>query len=135
MNGRKTCLDFGFEQPVSRELTTPDGVFIKEIYLPLPDLLVPQHAHAFGHTTLVVRGKVRAFRHDAHIGDFGPMESIYIEANTLHYLISLEPETLAFCIHNVAKSGGDPIPILVKNDLGKVPASCLAQHAELSKAA
>lgn len=129
MNGQKTCLDFGIKQPTSRECNTRDYIFLKEMYLPKADMVVPQHVHHFGHTTLVVRGRIRAFVEASFIGDFGPMEQIWIEAGKPHYLISLEDETLALCLHRMHTSGE---PNHSKVAPHSVPETVLKQHAAFS---
>lgn len=89
------------EQPAGWDHTTPDGVFIKQMHLKDKGTLVPQHAHVYPHTTMLARGKLRVWRGDTLLGDFEAPYPIFIEAKIKHSLLSLEPDTVAYCIHNV----------------------------------
>ncbi len=93
------------EQPPIWDHKTPDGVFIKQMLLKDAGTLVPQHAHVYAHTTMLARGKLRVWREAILLGDFEAPCSIFIEARVKHSLLSLEPDTVAYCIHNVSRTG------------------------------
>jgi mannose-6-phosphate isomerase-like protein (cupin superfamily) len=92
-------------QPVQTDFAVTDGVFIKHIAIPEADMLVPQHSHAYDHTTFVSKGRVIVRRDDLDV----PFEAVAptalrIPAGVKHSFLSLEPTDL-LCIHNVARSG------------------------------
>jgi quercetin dioxygenase-like cupin family protein len=85
----------------SAEFRTPDNIFIKEMNLKTAGMVVRQHSHKYGHTTLLASGSVRAWRDGESLGDFVAPTQIYIPAHTKHAFVSLEPNTLAYCIHRL----------------------------------
>lgn len=93
------------EQPPLWEHTSVDGVFIKQMYLEKVGTLIPQHAHRYPHTTMLARGKMRIWKEGVLLGDFEAPFPIYIEARVKHTLMSLEDNTLAYCIHNSSRTG------------------------------
>lgn len=96
-----TCLG----QPPNFEYTTPDGIFLKPMILAQAGTLVPQHAHVYVHTSLLVAGSVRVWADGALLGDFVAPTAIHIPAKVKHKFLSLEPNTALVCIHNVEKTG------------------------------
>lgn len=67
--------------------------------------LIPQHAHIYPHTTMIAKGRLRVWKEGTLLGDFEAPRPIYIEAGAKHTLLALEDDTLAYCIHNVARTG------------------------------
>ena len=100
------------------EFITPDSVFIKQMQFEKAGCIVAQHSHVYAHTTLVASGSVRVWRgeEDELLGDFAAPSRIYIPAETKHKIMALEDKSLAYCIHNVAATGGDVL-IHEKNEL------------------
>jgi hypothetical protein len=99
------CLCYDAEQLPLWEENTIDGVFIKQMHLKDAGLVVPQHSHTYGHTTLLAHGKLRAWKDDELLGDFDAPAQIYIAAGAKHTFLSLVPNTVAYCIHNVSRTG------------------------------
>lgn len=93
------------EQPPVWEHTASDGIFIKQMYLRHAGTLVPQHAHVYPHTTMLAQGRMRVWKEGVLLGDFVAPAPIFIEAQVKHALMSLEDHTLAYCIHNVSRTG------------------------------
>ena len=87
------------------EHTGADGIFIKQMYIAEMGTMVPQHAHAYDHTTLLARGSVRVWLEGIRQGDFRAPQPLFIRAKLKHTFQSLEPDTLLYCIHNVARTG------------------------------
>jgi hypothetical protein len=100
-----SCLDV----QESAEFRTPDNIFLKEMNLKDAGTVVRQHAHKYGHTTLLARGKLRAWRDGELLGDFAAPAQIFIPAKTKHAFVSLEADTLAYCIHRM--EGDGPVEI------------------------
>lgn len=96
------------EQPPIWERTTPDGVFIKQMYLKDANTLIPQHSHVYDHTSMLARGSVRVWEDGVLKGDFQAPYPLFIKARVKHTFQSLEPETLIYCIHRL--HGADVSP-------------------------
>ncbi|WOF74131.1 hypothetical protein QMT40_001778 [Parvibaculaceae bacterium PLY_AMNH_Bact1] len=101
-----TCLSHeDIEQPIRLDFTTADGVAIVSMDIPKRNTLVPQHAHEYDHTSMLARGSVKAWKDGDLLGEFVAPCSIFIEANEKHAFLSLEDNTLIYCIHNTSRSG------------------------------
>lgn len=77
-----------------------DGIFIKQMYLKDAQTAVPQHSHVYDHTTMLAKGRVRVWIEDVLLGDYEAPAPIFIKAKAKHTILSLEPDTLLYCIHN-----------------------------------
>lgn len=93
------------EQPPFWEHTSIDGVFVKQMLLAAKGTMVPQHAHAYDHTSMLATGAVRMWEDEKLIGDFRAPYPLFIKAKVKHTFQSLEPNTLIYCIHNVHRTG------------------------------
>jgi len=93
----ESCL----EVAASAEFRTEDNIFLKEMNLPLVGTVVAQHAHKYGHTTLIARGSLRVWRDGKLFGEACAPVALYIPAGAKHAFMSLEPDTLAYCIHRL----------------------------------
>lgn len=93
------------DQPPIWEHRTVDGVFIKQMHIRQKDTLIPQHSHDHAHTSMLAAGSVRVWVEDQCIGDFKAPHPIFIEARKFHKFVSLEPDTIIYCIHNVSRNG------------------------------
>lgn len=87
------------------EHRTVDGVFIKQMYLKTQGTLVPQHSHKHAHVTMLAHGSVEVVVEGHKIGVFKAPYPIFIEARKKHSFLSLEPETVLYCIHNTSRTG------------------------------
>lgn len=98
----KQCLAVD-QPPDDREWRTPDGVFIKEMFLAKAGTMIPQHSHAYAHTSLLIAGAVRVWADGYRVGDFVATAPIQIEAGVKHTFMSLEDNTTVLCIHNLGQ--------------------------------
>lgn len=89
------------QPPDDREWRTPDGVFVKEMFLAKAGTMVPQHAHEYAHTSLLFAGSVRVWADGEIIGDFHAKAPIEIARGVKHSFMSLEDSTIILCIHNL----------------------------------
>lgn len=87
-------------QPYGAEYIAADGVFIKEMMIPKAGTIVPQHSHAYDHTSYLAKGSV-LFEDKRYDAPF----PIYVPAFKKHTFTSLEDNTLVLCIHNVSRKG------------------------------
>lgn len=107
MNGEPGCevLHAADEQPHTVEHITSDGVYIMHIVIPKAQSLVPQHSHVYDHTTMVAKGKVKVWEDGKFMGDKVAPASIFIKAGAKHSFLTLEDNTILYCIHNVSRTG------------------------------
>lgn len=93
-----------------------DGVAIVQMVLPKANDVIPQHAHAYDHHTLVARGRVRVWADGRNIGEYGEREAVLIRAGQKHLIVALEDNSVAYCIHNASREG--KVEILAEHKLG-----------------
>lgn len=74
------------------------------------------HTHQFDHLTLLAKGSLRVTV-EGHTTDFTAPHMIYIRADKRHELVSLEDDTVAYCIHVLHdKETGDILdPSMIPN--------------------
>lgn len=87
------------------EFSMPDGIFIKQMLLENAGMYVPQHSHSYDHTSMLAVGSVRAWCDGVLLGDYKAPMPITILAGTKHTFMSLVPNTIIYCIHNLRDHG------------------------------
>lgn len=110
-------------QPGSDEFTMADGVFVKTMDLPVAGMVVPQHSHAYDHTSFLAKGSIRAWADGALLGEFRAPHPIFIAAGVKHAFQSLEP-ALVLCLHNVSRTG--TVEVLDEHHIVGADTSCLS---------
>lgn len=103
--------------PDEIDFITADEIFIKQIHLREKHTIVPQHSHHYAHSSMIARGAVLVWRDGVELGIFRAPQPILIEAGTKHTFMSLEPDTIIYCIHNISRTG--EIQILEEHQLGE----------------
>lgn len=104
------------EQPPDVSFALEDGVFVKQMFLAEAGTVVPQHSHAYAHTSMLAVGSVRVWCDDELLGDFKAPRPIAINAGCKHTFLTLEPGTLLYCIHNVSRTG--EVEVLAHHEIG-----------------
>ena len=89
------------------EVRMLDGIFVKAMKCARPGTIVEQHVHVWDHGTFIARGSFRVFKDGHDMGDFKAPTSVIIEAGTKHCFVSLEPDSVALCIHDVSGEIGE----------------------------
>ena len=69
------------------------------MYLKDSGTIIPQHAHAYDHTSMLAKGSIRAWADDVLLGEFEAPYPMFIRAHVKHTFMSLENDTLIYCIH------------------------------------
>lgn len=105
------------EQPDIWEMVCVDGVFIKQMHLKRAHTLVPQHSHEYPHSSLLAAGAVSVWCDGHRLGDYRAPHVIYIKEHCKHTFMSLEPNTVIYCIHNL--HGNEQVPIAAMHQLGE----------------
>ena|SRR5215472_622888 len=82
------------------EFKTIDGMFIKQIHLSGNQMMYPQHAHQFDHSTLLARGKVVLWKEGVP-SYFSAPSIIWIEKGIQHKFQTLTEDCLIYCLHNL----------------------------------
>lgn len=86
-----------------------DRIFIKQMLMVKPFTYVPKHSHNYDHCSMLAAGSVRVWHGDKLVGDFKAPLPLTVKAGVLHTYMSLEPNTLVYCIHPTV---GDEVEIL-----------------------
>lgn len=93
------------EQPgVAKFRAEEDGVEVRHLHVYRSGTYIPQHAHKHSHLTVVAFGSVRVWLDGAHRGDYAAPAAIDIPAGTKHLFLTLAPDTVLECIHNVSRT-------------------------------
>ncbi len=90
--------------PDDVEWCMADNVFIKQMAMVHANTVVPQHSHTYDHTSLLATGSARVWKNGVFWQDIKAPMPIFIKAGIKHTFMSLEPNTVIYCIHN---SNGD----------------------------
>lgn len=93
------------EQPHQVDIKMADDVFIKQIVVANPETYLPQHSHAYDHTSMIALGAVRVWEGGDCKGDFTAPCGLTIKACVKHMFMTLVPNTIIYCIHNVSRTG------------------------------
>lgn len=106
-------------QPENVEIHFAGGLFVKQMRFAEANTYIPQHAHGSDHLSMLARGSVRVWEDGKYVGDRVAPTGIMIRAGVKHVFMSLQPETIIYCIHNIGDR--DYPEITAKNHL--VPAA------------
>lgn len=92
------------QPPDDVEIHIADDVFVKQMLIKRAGTLIPQHSHKYEHLSMLATGSVRVWKDDQLLGDFVAPTGIMIAAHAKHMFLSLEPDTIVYCIHNVTRA-------------------------------
>ena len=81
-------------------LSLVNDVFIKEMVFREKGWKALSHAHIYDHQTLLASGALRVTV-DGEARDYRAPKIIVVQAGKYHMMESLEPNTVAYCIHAV----------------------------------
>jgi len=76
---------------------------------------LPQHAHQLSHLTTVAKGSVSLWRDGVFDGEFTAPHGLYIEAGVQHLFMTLEDDTVLYCIHSLATP--DALRVLKEHEI------------------
>lgn len=96
-------------QPVG-DLTLYAGIFCKVWTVPDADTVVPQHAHAHPHLTLLIAGTARVWCNNEYLGELTAPAVVKIPAHALHRFRTMTAGVTLACIHHAdtVDATGDP---------------------------
>ncbi len=92
------------------DFQTIDGMAIKQISIPERGTLLEQHAHKWGHSTLLARGRVLLWREGELLSYHTAPAIIYVPAGRKHSFQALSDSVLLYCLHNL--HGAEAIAVL-----------------------
>jgi hypothetical protein len=95
------------EQPFETAIHLSDGTFVKSFKVAKANTMLPQHSHAYSHTSYIATGAVKAWKEGVFLRDVTAPDGILIEAHAKHMFQTLADNTTILCIHSVAE-GEDP---------------------------
>lgn len=90
-------------QPTS-DLVLFGGIFLKTYRAPDRGMLIPQHAHAFDHLTLLIAGTMRVWTDGRMLGDFVAPATIKIVAEEKHSFLTMTPGVVFACVHAIGEA-------------------------------
>lgn len=99
------CTSCDVDQPPEGVEFRADGVFIKQMFIARKDTLIPQHAHVFGHLSMLAAGSVRVWKDGVLDREYQAPTGIFIGAGIKHTFQSLEDSTIIYCVHAVKGDG------------------------------
>lgn len=103
----KNPLQANFFEFQNFKKTNPDA-HIKTFIFEQQKLEAEQKAKAEAerkHMSMLALGSVRVWQDGVYSGDYTAPAGIKIPANVKHTFMSLEPNTIIYCIHNTARTG------------------------------
>lgn len=103
------------EQPGIWEFATADSVFIKQMHIAKAGTYIPQHSHAYDHSSLLAVGAVRLWKDGVLAGEHTAPKILNIEAGVKHLFQSVVDDTIVYCIHNLSRS--EVVEIMEEHDL------------------
>jgi hypothetical protein len=93
------------QQPIDTDFLIADDIFVKQICVPKAQTYIPQHSHEYDHTTMLAKGSVIVWIDGEYLGAFYAPKPILIGARKKHLFLTLEDDTMFYCIHNIARAG------------------------------
>lgn len=97
------------------EVTTADGIWIKQYVFRDAGSVIPQHAHVWDHTTMLATGAIYVWKDGRPDRRYDAPCAIFIEAGVKHKFLTLAPDTTIFCIHNALHP--EVAAVLAKHEL------------------
>jgi len=85
-----------------------ERIFVKQMLMDKAGIYVPKHKHDYDHCSMLATGSVRVWHDDKLVGDFKAPKPLTVKAGIFHTYMSLEPNTLVYCIH---ATKGDEVEI------------------------
>ncbi len=85
------------------EVTTADGIWIKQYVFPVAGSIVPQHAHVWDHSTALVSGAMFVWRDGVLDRRYEAPSVIFIKAGVKHTFQTVENDTVILCLHNAMR--------------------------------
>jgi quercetin dioxygenase-like cupin family protein len=78
------------------------GVAVKQIHCPEQGSVIWQHVHTYDHLSLLARGSVEVWIDGELTGQKHAPDHMEIKAGVAHKFVTLTPDTLIYCVHNLA---------------------------------
>ncbi len=76
-----------------------ERIFVKQMHMEKAGVYVPKHKHDYDHCSMLAAGSIRVWHDEKLIGDFKAPQPLTVKAGIFHTFMSLEPNTLVYCIH------------------------------------
>lgn len=87
------------------EFHLADDVFIKSGLFEEVDTRIPQHSHEYDHTSFIACGAVKVWCDEEYLGVYAAPCGIFIKKHAKHTFVTLVPNTVILCIHNISRNG------------------------------
>lgn len=83
------------------DFQTIDGMAIKQIAVPERGTMLEQHAHKWGHSTLLAKGRVLLWSGTELLSHHKAPAIIYIPEGKVHSFQTVTDDVLLYCLHNL----------------------------------
>lgn len=80
------------------------GIYFRSLRMPRAGTVVSQHVHDHDHATLCGNGRAIMFVNGERVGELRAGQAAELKAGQRHSFITLKPDTLLVCIHDVASA-------------------------------
>jgi quercetin dioxygenase-like cupin family protein len=104
-------------EPYGIEVHEADGLFLKQMFIPKRDTTIPQHAHAYDHLSMLVKGSVGVWKNGVFDQCYKAPKGILIKAGIKHLFLSLTDDTEIWCVHSLGTE--KVVKILAEHDLSE----------------
>jgi hypothetical protein len=103
------------KQPIETTICEAHGLYVKQIVVPRAQTLIPQHAHALSHVTLVTNGAVLLWKDSKFEGRYDAPVPIFIAAGAKHLFQTLVDDTVLYCVHELTSP--DALRVLAEHQI------------------
>ncbi|MGH6740793.1 MAG: hypothetical protein ACREDY_17505 [Bradyrhizobium sp.] len=107
--------EIAVEQPYGVEITTVDGIFIKQMVVRNAGTIIPQHSHVYSHASMLAKGSIFVWKDGALDARYRSPCALVIKAGVKHTFQTLEDDTIIYCLHNLHNA--DVVAVLEEHGL------------------
>lgn len=86
------------------QISEVGGFYFRSVTFKEVGTIIPQHVHDHDHVTFVGHGRFRGWKDGEWIGDRSAGQAFFIPKGSAHIFMSLEPDSLLTCVHDVASA-------------------------------
>lgn len=88
------------------DIVLTDDIYIKQTSVPEANTELTQHVHTYDHISMIAAGSVKVEVDGVELGTYAAPKGLVIKAGKQHKFITLLPNTVIYCIHNIKTAEG-----------------------------